>query len=262
MKGCKYCWANKKRFYDACIFELKAMPGRCVKAGKRVWDGLKKIPMGLKRMGEESVKMMGEACQALLRGLKKLPAFIGKVGKGTAKFIVDLAKGLWVLLTVELPKMVKELSIWIWKFLTVRLPKAAALAGKWVWSGIVSTFSALWNIILKLTSLIHTLFSGILTFFQELSLTDVLNGVKEFLKAIFVTLPLTIGAWTKGFGKASYKFMGTLFGSLGKCVWWIITGLGWLAVYIPRKLWTVITSMGESMGKGLHEILVFFRPKA
>jgi hypothetical protein len=56
--------------------------------------------------------------------------------------------------------------------------------------------------------------------------------------------------------------MEALLGTIGEVLWWIGCGLGWLALYIPRQLWKILKSFGESFMKAMHEIRVWFDPKA
>lgn len=233
MKSCNWCWENRKGFVPWCKRQVLATPERVKKAGNWIGNGVKK------------------SGKWVWGGVKKVP-----------KAVADAGKAVWKFGTVTLPKCLKKLGKWLWNLITTRIPRAIAIAGKWIWGGVASAGKALWNVILKLASLLHTAFSAVVTFFRELTLKDIWDGFCSFLKAIFVTFPKTLWKWIETFGDESYKFMKTILGELGECIWWIICILGYLVVYVPSKLWEVIQSMGQSFAKAWYEVLVWFRPKA
>jgi hypothetical protein len=249
--ACVYCWKNKKRFADWCICEIKKGPERAKRAAQACGRGVAKCGRGLAKIP----KLVGETGKACWRGIKKIPGATVKAAKWTKEVIVDVSKACWQFLTVELPRIIKAVSKWIFQLLFVRIPKAVGIAAKWLWGGIVTICQALWNVLTRIISAIHT-------FIASLSFSDIVNAVKHVLTAIFVTFPQMVWAWIKGFGEMSYKAMKALFGCVGACIWWVARGIVYLVNYLPRKLWTIIVAMGESVGKGMHEILIWFRPKA
>ena len=206
--------------------------------------------------------MIGEAGLAIKRGIQKLPSFVAKTAKGIARFFKDLALEIWKIFTVELPRVIKGMAKWTWEMLTIHIPNAITTSVKWIYNGLLAILTSVLNILTKLISLIHTSVTAVLTFFRNLSLTDIINGVRDVLHAIFVQFPLKIWEWVKAFGDVSYKVMKGLFGGVGIVVWWIVTAVGWVVTFLPRKIWEVLVGIGGSVVRGGHEILVFFKPKA
>jgi hypothetical protein len=209
------------------------MPKRVVRAGKWVWEGVKKIPKALWRFGTQT-----------------LP-----------RWIEELAKWIWDLMTVRIPKAISAAAKWIWELMTIRIPKAIFVAAKWIWSGISSLGKAAWDIIRNMVSLLHTVLQAIITFLRNVTLRDVWNGFCDILRAIFITFPTTLWSWIQRFGVASFEVMKTLFGWFGEFLWWIGAGLTWLVVYIPSKLWIILQSLGSSIAKGWSEFMVCINPK-
>lgn len=240
VKACKYCWANKKRFADYCVGQIKKIPGEAKRAAKACGRGIAKIP-----------HLVGEAGKATWRGIKKIPGATVKAAQWMRKLIVDVAKACWEFLTIDLPKLSKRLGKYIYSLLFVRLPRAVSISAKWLWAGLLTVLTSIWNVLNRLLSAVHT-------FISSLSI----QGFKHVLEAIFVTFPKMLWSWIDSFGAMSWKVLKALFGGLGECVWWIGRVLLWIVEYLPVKIWEVIAAVGQSVGKGGHEILVFFKPKA
>ena len=229
----KWCWANRKKFGGWCKRQITEMPKRIVRVGKWVWKGIKKIPNVIKETGK-----------VLWKGIKETPKEIWKFG------------------TQTLPRWIKKIALWIWNFITVDIPKAAVITAKWIWSGISSLGNAIWSVIGKILSLLHTILLAIATFLRNLSLRDIWNGFCDVLRAIFVTFPKTLWSWIQKFGEVSYKVMVALFGWFGELIWFIAEVLKWLVLYIPSKLWIVLQSLGGSIGRGLSEMMFWINPRS
>lgn len=221
-RGCKWCWNHRKGFGPWCAEQARQMPARVKRFGSWLWRGMKKVP-----------KAIGEVCKAT-----------------------------WDFGTKTLPKVLKSLVVWCWSLLTRRIPHAIAIIAKWIWGGISSAAKSIWNIFMMAVSLLHTVFTAVLTFFRNLTLRDIWDGFCSLLRSIFITFPQTLGLWIVAFGETSYKVMKTIFGLFGSCLWWIMVGLGWLVIYVPGKLWIVLCSLGSSFANGMHEVWVWFSPKA
>ncbi|OBT41190.1 hypothetical protein VE00_08108 [Pseudogymnoascus sp. WSF 3629] len=215
IKGCAWCWKNRKDFGPWCKHELLNLPGRVARFGKGVGKGLAKIP-----------------------------------------------RGCWDFGTKTLPRWVKKISIWLWKLVSERLPKALSILARWISSIITSSAKAAWNVILKILSLLSTVVEAVISFLRRVTLTDVWNGFVEVLKAVFMTFPKILLSWIKAFGKTSYKVLKALFGTAGKILWYFAFALGWVIIFIPRQLWKIVKSFGESFMKASHELRVWLNPKA
>lgn len=100
-----------------------------------------------------------------------------------------------------------------------------------------------------------------MSFLRRVTLTDVWNGFVEVLKAVFMTFPKILLSWIKAFGKTSYKVLKALFGTAGKILWYFTFALGWVIIFIPRQLWKIVKSFGESFMKASHELRVWLNPK-
>ena len=198
------------------------MPKRVVRAGKWVWEGVKKIPKAIKETGKE----------------------------------------LWKFGTQTLPRWIKKLALWFWDLITVHIPKATVIVAKWIWSGISSLGKAVWGVIRKVASFLHTILQAIITFLRNLTLRDIWNGFCDVLRAIFVTFPKTLWSWIRKFADASFEVMSTLFGWVGELLWWLIFGLQWLVLYIPSKLWVILRSLAGSVARGWSELMVWINPKS
>jgi hypothetical protein len=222
IRSCKWCWANRKKFGGWCKYQITEMPKRVVRAGKWVWKVVKKIPKAIKETGKE----------------------------------------LWKFVTQTLPRWIKELALEFWDLITVRIPKATVVVAKWIWAGIRSLSKAVWDVILKMVSLLHTILQAIITFLRDLTLRDIWNGFCDLLRAIFVTFPMILWSWVRKLGVASFEFMKALFGWFGELLWWIAVGLKWLALYIPFKLWIVLQSLGGTIGRGWFELMVWINPRS
>ena len=247
-RGCNWCWKNRKGFGPWCKHQILKVPERATKVAKWVGRGLAKIP--------KATKYVGKGCWKF--GTETLP-----------RWIKDISIWLWKLATEGLPKAlgilarwIKDISIWLWKLVTEGLPKALGILTRWIANGVVSTSKAIWNVILKTISFLSTLVEAVISFFRSVTLADIWNGFVEVLKAVFVTFPKLLLSSIKSLGRLSYKLMKALLGTIGEVLWWIGYGLGWLALYIPRQLWKILKSFGESFMKGMHEIRVWFDPKA
>jgi hypothetical protein len=221
-RGCKWCWKNRKGFGPWCKHQIQKVPERATKLAKWVGRGLAKIPKATKYA----------------------------------------AKDCWKFGTETLPRWIRKISVWLWKLVTEGLPKALGILARWIANGVVSTGKAIWNVILKTISFLSTVVEAVISFLRSVTLADIWNGFVEVLKAVFVTFPKLLLSSIKSLGKLSYKLMEALLGTIGEVLWWIGCGLGWLALYIPRQLWKILKSFGESFMKAMHEIRVWFDPKA
>ena len=225
VRGCKWCWAKRKKFGPWCKHQLTEMPKRVAKFGKAVWKTAKKVP------------------EAAWKAVKKTPEATWKAIKKISIFVWETVEDLWELLTV-------------------RIPKAILIALKWTWEGISSLSRAIGNIFLQILSLLHTVLEAIVTFLRNVTLKDIWNAFCDFLRAIFVSFPKTLWSWIKNFGDASYRFMETLLGFFGEVLWCIPASLAYLVFYVPRKLGVILLNIGSSMTKALSEIRVWISPKA
>jgi len=273
VRSCKWCWEHRRQFGGWCKHQITEMPKRVVRFGKWVWKGVKKIPKVIKEAGKEVwkgvkkiPKAIKETGKKVWKGIKKIPKVIKETGKEVWKAVKKIAKVIgkevWKFGTQTLPRWVKEFAIWLWRWITVRIPKAIVVAAKWIWGGISSLGKAIWDVVLKVVSLLHTILQAVIAFLRNVTLRDIWNGFCDLLRAIFITFPATIWSWIQRFGEASYEFMKALLGWFGELLWWIVVGLKWLVLYIPAELWIVLQSLGGSIARAWSELMVWINPKA
>jgi hypothetical protein len=111
-------------------------------------------------------------------------------------------------------------------------------------------------------SLSSTIIAAVMSFFRELTLKDIWNGICDALRAVFVAFPKLIGGWIMAFGDGTYKIMKIILGELGVILWYIGYCLLWVVTFLPRKLWVMIQSLGSVTTKGWYEVRVWINPKA
>lgn len=236
-----FVWYTPKFFLWSLPKHLMVLP--VVNSCKWCWGNRKKFAQWCKYQVMEAPKRLVRAGKAILKGVKKTP-----------EFVRDCGKGIW--------RFGKDSAIWLWKLCTVRIPQAAVIALKWIGSGLRTLGIAAWSIIASIASFLHTVLLAIVTFFRGLTLRDIWNAFYDVLHAVFVTLPTTLLSWAKNFGRVSYRFMEALFGSFGELLWWVVALLGHVVVYVPVKVWIIIQSIGSSLAKAAHEVMVCINPKA
>ena len=189
--------------------------------------------------------------------LKRQIVELPKKAKITA---ITIFKETWNFVQ-SLPRRCNELSKVCWNLLIIRLPAALKALAQWLWRGIEAVVHAISSIISRIASFIHTTFTAIMSFFRNLSIKDIWHGFLEILHAIFVHLPAKIWNWAKRFGDVSYQIMKSLGGFAGEVIWFFGWVLVSITVYVPKKLWVIISNLCGSMAKGLKEIGVWIDPK-
>jgi hypothetical protein len=228
-KACTWCWENRKKFPAWLKSQIQQTPIRIRKFSKSMWKGAKAIP------------------KATWKGAKVIP------------------KATWKFSTETLPRWLKKCVLWVWNVLTKRIPEAIHSLKEWIWATMMQIGEAVWNIILKTASLLHTAFQAVITFFSNLTLKDIWHGFCEFLRAIFITFPKAVWFSILAFSDAISDVMKSTFGTIGKCIWlivvWIVVGGVKLVTFVPRKLLVISQSLGRSLCKGFYEIAVWVSPK-
>jgi hypothetical protein len=193
--------------------------------------------------------------------LRETPRRVVEVATWIGKAIQGTGKLLWKAIS-EIPRAIKNIAIWIWKTLTIRLPKAVSVLARWVASGVTSVAKLVWNAILKVVSFLATVIAAIASFFRDLTLKDIWNGFCDALNAVFIAFPKLVGKWIVGFADASYKFMKLFLGGLGEVLWWVGFLLLTVVMYVPKKLWIMLQSLGNVIARAGYELRVWMDPKA
>lgn len=182
----------------------------------------------------------------------KLPSKVGHATKRVAKRVFKEVKNF--------PQNVKSLIDLLGDVLK-RIPKAVAIVYRYISTNVVKVGRAIGTLTLAILGLFHTMVTSVITWFKTHGLKDIKDGFLYVLDALFVVLPLAVFSFVAEFGKMSYKALKTVFGFLGKAIWWVCLGIVEVAVYLPKKTLDIILAMGRLFQRGTNECLVFFDPK-
>ena len=160
----------------------------------------------------------------------------------------------------NLPRIMRKLMKRIWQMIRAT-PQAINIAALCIRNGFRTIGTAMSSVFERLFSLLHTMVTAIATFFRELTLKDAWNGVRALLRVIFVDGPKAVWNWATKFGEITYKIARMLFGFTGEVLWWITRGLVEVIVFVPKKLWEILSSCGHSAASGGKEISIWINPK-
>ncbi|KAM0211400.1 hypothetical protein ACHAQI_005356 [Fusarium lateritium] len=207
-----------------------------------------------------------EICRAAWNCRHRVKAFLKELPKEIKKQVIALpghiksaGKAVWKGVK-EIPSFMKSFFLAIWKVIK-RIPGAFMTVLRWIGNGLKDIGQAIFDIIAKAFSFLHTALMAVVTFLNDVTLRDIWDGFCYLVRAIFVDAPKAIGAFIIEFGRTTYDVLKTLFGTLGSCIWHIGEGILWLIQYIPRRIWTIIEAMGTSLVKAFEEVMVFVNPK-
>ncbi|KAH7398571.1 hypothetical protein BKA66DRAFT_453399 [Pyrenochaeta sp. MPI-SDFR-AT-0127] len=192
-----------------------------------------------------------------------IPKILADVAKdiaiGMTKFGAQALKGL-----KELPRAIweitKKFASYIWRTVK-RLPHGLKIALVWLWAGFKNTGLAIGYAIGRFFSFIHTVCAAIGSFFQRITLQDVLNAFIICTRAIFVDAPTKVWMWLCAFRKASLKALKATFGWLGECLWESIRCCVIVVTYVPEKIWEMLKACASSIRSGSREVMVWYNPK-
>ncbi|KAH6880428.1 hypothetical protein B0T10DRAFT_495409 [Thelonectria olida] len=194
------------------------------------------------------------------RNIVRLPERVGRGLMRLPSKIKEEAKEVWRIIK-KVPSFLKDLVLGIWHFFKA-IPGVIKTIAVWIGRGFKSVGEAIWNVVTKIFSLIHTVLSAIVSFFGSITLSDIWDGFTYVLRAIFIETPKAIFRFICSFGEMSYKALAALFGCFGKCLWYIGAGIIWLIKYIPAKLWQCVEAIGRSIRKAFREMMAFLNPKS
>jgi hypothetical protein len=199
-----------------------------------VWEVPKHTWKSRHRIGKWVTKQAQKGWQ----NLSKAPKYLGKACLAVPVSIWYMLKALWRTI--------------------LGIPGALKAIGKWIWIGITKVGKAIFSVLKRSASFIHTLYSSLVSFLKAVTLKDVMNSFVDLLRAIFIGFPQALWKFTMGFGIMTYKVMKSLFGLVGQILWWIVWVLLALVIYVPRK---TLQYLGATGGTAWKEILVWFDPK-
>ncbi|KAF4622352.1 hypothetical protein D9613_009515 [Agrocybe pediades] len=238
------------------------------------------LPKALKKIGTWLQKLFMETLPQTLKDISiwlqtflihTLPEALKNTAAWLQKFVVEtlpqavknIAAWLRQFITGALIRQIKAFATWIWELITWRLIKALRTAAEWVWSGIRAFANALWDVISRFLSLIHTILLALITFLRNVTLKDIWNGLCDLMRSIFVTLPKTIWEWVKDFEWALRSFLIWIFGkNVGPAIWVVLMVLKELILWIPRKLCRILMILADLVAGSVYEVRIFINPKA
>ncbi|KAL8837687.1 MAG: hypothetical protein Q9170_002419 [Blastenia crenularia] len=164
--------------------------------------------------------------------------------------------------TIEaVPGFCRKLFVCCQSLLTVRIPAALKTFAQWLWRGIKSVGQSFLSVILQVVSFLHTLLIAMASFFRHITMKDVWDAFNQILHTVFVDFPSRLWSWACKFEEMSYKVMEYLGGVFGEILWWIGRGFIWAAVYVPKQIWIIVSSLGGSVAKACHEFTIWVDPK-
>ncbi|KAF4982770.1 hypothetical protein FZEAL_1671 [Fusarium zealandicum] len=214
------------------------------------------MPKGTGRFVWKRRHRMAAACKRMAR---EVPRKIKKEVLELPGNIVRGGKAVWRGIK-EIPPFLKSVAVAMWKSI-LKIPGALMMVLRWIGRGLKSMGEAFSNIFLRLFSLLHTVVMAAVTFFRGITLKDIWDGFCSLVRAIFVDAPKAIGKFIVSLGETIYDALKSLFGLLGECVWHIGAGLLWLIEYIPRRIWTMIEAMGNSLVRAYQETMAYLNPR-
>ena len=227
-----------------------------------IWDFPKEVVGGrLKRGAKWCWEHRKEFVPWCRRKVVEVPELLKKELQWMKRRIIECAKGLWIFLSVTLPRKCNDFVRWFWSTVTTRIPAALKAFGSWLTEGLKTLGKSLLAIASRIASFFHTIFTAVATFFAKLTLEDVMNGIRDVLKAMFLEFPAKCWSWVLTFGKVSYDVLEILLGTAGEIIWAIGRATLWLVLYVPKKIWVILSSLIASGAKGGHEVMVWIDPK-
>ncbi|KAI8631108.1 hypothetical protein F5Y19DRAFT_482985 [Xylariaceae sp. FL1651] len=181
-----------------------------------------------------------------------LAEWLGRVGARIKK----LPRGAW--------DFAKELVEFIWDagWATIKgLPKALKIALIWLGNGMKTLGKVIGKVLERLFSFLHTALVAIATFLKKITIKNVWEGFVAFIRAMVVEGPKKLWAWVCKFAEVSLDMMEAMWGCMG----WLLGALLWafvgVLIYVPRKLWEILASMGNSARHGVKEVMIWINPK-
>lgn len=181
------------------------------------------------------------AIRAVPRRMLKIGVDIGHRLKGVPRAVVDGAVKAWSIVRA--------------------LPGAVGLVAKWAWGTVTALTRAVGKVPVAVINALHTLGVAIASALSRVNLASVGRALAAVPKALFVDLPVAIWGQLRALGKLSHDVLERLFGVLGQVVWGIGYVAQWVVLYIPKQLVKIVGKIGEAVGNGFKEIVVWFDPK-
>ena len=110
-------------------------------------------------------------------------------------------------------------------------------------------------------SFIHTLISAVLDFFRSITLANIIAGFQNILRGIFVDLPRILWQALLALGRGIHVTLVSFFGGLYWCVYYIIYGLQWVCMYVPKRVGMIILQIAAGIQRAFTELFIWLFPK-
>lgn len=205
-------------------------------------------------------------CKWVYTHRAEIPGLMAKYLKKLWNELKALPKAIWKVIK-EIPGIIKTTLNWLgvrlkglWEIIK-SIPHGLRIALLWIWDGVQRIWFALENGLRHVFALMHTFLSAIISFFQHITWKDVWRAFVRTLHAIFIDAPMKVWGWMCMFEEVSYRFMKTVFGFLGQCLWVIGRGIISWITYVPEKLFEMLAACGSSLLSGGKEVMVWINPK-
>ncbi|WOO78136.1 uncharacterized protein LOC62_01G001687 [Vanrija pseudolonga] len=270
----KPLWRNRMDIASRCARAVRAVPRRMFKIGVDIGHRLKGVPKavvnGAVWVAVHAGGAVGEVAKVLWVGVKALPGALGELpmalargvraaALGIASSIAPIGRGL-ALVSKEMSDAAAYIAVKAWAMLRA-VPGAVGIMAKWAWSTVTALTRALGEVPAAVVSALHTIGVAIASALSRVNLASVGRALAAVPKVLFVDLPVAIWGQLRALGKLSHDVLERLFGVLGQIVWGIGYAAQWLVLYIPKQLVKIVGKVGEALGNGFKEIVVWFDPK-
>jgi hypothetical protein len=213
------------------VYDIPAYIGKAVwRRRHRAAAWCKKLPSRAKRFVLELPTRLKHGAQNVWKGVKKIPHFLKRGAQALWRFIKAI------------PGVIKIFLLWMGR-------------------GVKSVGEALFSVLARVVSLLHTAISAVLSFFRSITLKDVWDGFCDVLRTIFVDMPQAIFDVLLSFVKMTYEVMKSLFGCLGWVLWCIGAGILEFITYLPRMVWACFAAIGRSVRRAYQEVMAYLDPK-
>ena len=99
-------------------------------------------------------------------------------------------------------------------------------------------------------------------FFRSITLADIINGFKKILHGIFIEFPQMLWGGIKALGEGLHTTLVCLFGGLYWCVYYLIYALGWVFLYVPKRVCRIVLQVLGGIAQAFKEVWVWISPKS
>jgi hypothetical protein len=98
-------------------------------------------------------------------------------------------------------------------------------------------------------------------FFRSITIANIIAGLQTILRVIAIDLPRMLWKGLIAIGKGVHVTLVSFFGGLYWCVFWLVYGIQWVCLYVPKKIGTIILQIAGGIQKAFTELFLWFYPK-